>query len=129
MPLIHIHLRKGKRLEFRRALCEQVLSALVSAASAPADSRFCYVHEHEGENVFVHPSYGGVSRTDDAVLIEITLNVGRTLETKQKLYEALVRNLETELGIRPDDVIVSLREVAKENWSFGKGAATYVEPG
>lgn len=106
-----------------------MLSALVSAASAPPDSRFCYVHEHEADNVFVHPSYGGVSRTEDSVLIEITLNAGRSLETKQKLYGALVASLERELGVRPDDVIVCLREVSKENWSFGKGAATYVEGG
>lgn len=106
-----------------------MVSALATAAGAPADSRFCWVHEHEAENVFVHPSYGGVSRTDDSVLIEITLNSGRSLETKQKLYRALAAGLERELGIRPDDAIVCLREVPKENWSFGKGEATYVESG
>jgi 4-oxalocrotonate tautomerase len=29
------------------------------------------------------------------------------------------------LGVRPDDVLVNLVEVSKENWSFGRGLATY----
>jgi hypothetical protein len=28
-------------------------------------------------------------------------------------------------GVRPEDVLVNLVEVAKENWSFGSGIAQY----
>jgi hypothetical protein len=28
-------------------------------------------------------------------------------------------------GVRPEDVFINLVEVAKENWSFGKGVAQY----
>jgi hypothetical protein len=31
------------------------------------------------------------------------------------------------LNIRPDDVVINLVEVVKENWSFGKGIAQYVQ--
>jgi len=59
------------------------------------------------------------------IIIEITLNVGRTVETKKNLYADIVRRLEESADVRPDDVMVSLVEVAKENWSFGGGRATY----
>jgi 4-oxalocrotonate tautomerase len=124
MPLMHIHLIEGRSAGEKRRICEAILAALVSAAKAPADSQFC-IHEHSRENLLVHPSFGGVERSADPVLIEITLNQGRDVETKARLYAAITANLETESGIRPDDVVISLREVPRENWSFGGGRATY----
>jgi 4-oxalocrotonate tautomerase len=32
------------------------------------------------------------------------------------------------LGVWREDVLINLVEVAKENWSFGLGEATYAEP-
>jgi 4-oxalocrotonate tautomerase len=34
-------------------------------------------------------------------------------------------DFQTELHGRPDDVVINLVEVAKENWSFGHGLAQY----
>jgi 4-oxalocrotonate tautomerase len=69
-----------------------------------------------------------VERTNDLLIVEITLNVGRTVEVKRALYAAIAENLQRDPGIRKDDVLVSLIEVTKENWSFGGGRATYAEP-
>jgi len=65
-----------------------------------------------------------VTRSKNAIFIEITLNAGRTLEVKKALYAGIVSRLET-LGVRPDDVVILLIEVTKDNWSFGGGRATY----
>jgi len=65
-----------------------------------------------------------VTRSKNAIFIEITLNAGRTLEVKKALYAGIASRLET-LGVRPDDVVILLIEVTKENWSFGGGRATY----
>jgi len=59
------------------------------------------------------------------VIIQITLNEGRTTELKKAFYKALAERLNRELGIRMEDVFVSLVEVKKENWSFGDGVAQY----
>ena len=40
---------------------------------------------------------------------------------RQKIAELLAQAP----GVRPEDVVISLVEVAKENWSFGNGLATY----
>jgi 4-oxalocrotonate tautomerase len=67
-----------------------------------------------------------VDRSGDLMIIEITLNAGRTLEVKRAMYAAIVERLGA-LGVRPDDVVINLVEVSKENWSFGYGRTTYVE--
>jgi phenylpyruvate tautomerase PptA (4-oxalocrotonate tautomerase family) len=127
MPLVHIHLRAGKNSEYLRAVAEGIHHALVSEANVPADDRFQLIHQYPPETMFHHPSYAGSNRTDDLIIVEITLNAGRTLEVKKQLYAAIARNLQADPGVRTDDVLVSLIEVSKENWSFGRGLATYAE--
>ena len=125
MPLVKIHLRKGKSPEYIRAVADSIHDALVAHANVPADDRFQLVNEYASDDIIAHPSYAGVSRTADLIIIEITLNAGRTLEIKKELYAGIARRLQNDPGVRPDDVLVNLVEVTKENWSFGRGIATY----
>jgi hypothetical protein len=46
---------------------------------------------------------------------------------KRTLYKRLVELLAAEPGIRPEDVVINLVEVGKENWSFGNGIASYAQ--
>ncbi len=125
MPLVHIHLRKGKSAEYLREVGNAIHDALVSQANVPADDRFQLFHQYEADAMISHPSYGGVSRSSDVIIIELTLNAGHTLEIKKALYADIVARLARVVDVRPDDIVISLTEVAKENWSFGKGTATY----
>jgi 4-oxalocrotonate tautomerase len=125
MPLVKIHLRRGKSDEYRRSVADAVHEALVTQANVPVDDRFQLIFEHDGGFVIAHPSYGGVSRSDDLILVEITLNAGRSVEVKKNLYADITARLGRDADVRPDDVVINLVEVTKENWSFGKGKATY----
>ena len=62
-----------------------------------------------------------------SVFVQITLNEGRTTEQKKLLYKNIADGLNKRLGVRPEDVLVNLVEVKKENWSFGNGIAQYVQ--
>ncbi len=66
-----------------------------------------------------------IARTDGVVFVQITLSLGRSLEQKKSLYEAIVKHLAEKPGVRREDVFVNLVEVVKENWSFGNGVAQY----
>jgi hypothetical protein len=44
---------------------------------------------------------------------------------KKLIYRALAERLHRGLGVRMEDVLVSLVEVRKENSSFGNGVAQY----
>lgn len=125
MPLVHIHVRKGKRAEYLRDVADAVHQALVAQANVPADDRFQIIHQHDAEELIANPSYGGVMRSDDLIIIEITLNAGRTVEIKKNLYADIAQRLNGAAGVRADDVLICLTEVTKENWSFGGGRATY----
>jgi 4-oxalocrotonate tautomerase len=125
MPLVRITLRRGHTAEFLRDASNAVHQALVDTANVPADDRFHIIEEVDHGHLIAHPTYGGVERSEDVLFIQITLNVGRTVEVKRALYAEIARRLQDELDVRPDDVLVSLVEVTKENWSFGGGRATY----
>jgi len=125
MPLVEITLRRGKSVEYLRVLGEAVHGALVAQANVPADDRFQIVHQVGEGELIADPSYAAVSRSEDLVVVRITLNVGRTLEVKKNLYADMARRASEAVDLRPDDLLICLVEVARENWSFGKGLATY----
>jgi len=125
MPLVKIHLRRGKNAEYRRSVADAIHEALVAQANVPADDRFQIVCEVDDDAIIAHPSYAGANRSNDLIIIEITLNAGRTLEIKKNLYADIAARLGRAADVRPDDILINLVEVTKENWSFAKGIATY----
>jgi phenylpyruvate tautomerase PptA (4-oxalocrotonate tautomerase family) len=124
MPLVRISLVKGQPAALRRSIGDAVHRALVESVDVPARDRFQLLTEHEPGDLVYDSEYLGIARSDNIVIIQITLNTGRTLEKKRKLYRRIAHNL-GELGVRREDVLINLVEVAKENWSFGNGVASY----
>ncbi len=125
MPLVRISLREGKSAAYRLAIADAVHRAMVEAVNVPPQDRFQVITEHAPDSLVYDPTYLGVDRTDDVVFIQITLNAGRTTELKNALYARIAQYLAESPGVRPQDVLMNLVEVAKENWSFGNGVAQY----
>jgi 4-oxalocrotonate tautomerase len=125
MPLVRIDLLQGKSAEYRRALGNAVHEAMIATIDVPADDRFQIVTEHAPDHFMVDAQYLGIQRSADCVIVQITLNDTRTVDQKRALYKTLADNLNRQLGLRREDVFVSLVEVRKENWSFGNGEAQY----
>lgn len=125
MPLARIDLAKGKSAEYRRTVGEVVYDAMLEVLNVPKDDRFQVINEHEPENFVIDPSYLGIQRTGDCIVIQLTLNAGRGIEQKRGFYKAVADGLHERVGLRREDVFISLVEVAKENWSFGNGEAQY----
>jgi phenylpyruvate tautomerase PptA (4-oxalocrotonate tautomerase family) len=125
MPLVRISLRAGKSEEYKKALADGVHQALVEGAGAPVQDRFQIITEHPAGGLIYDPTYLGIQRTDDIVMVQITLSTGRKLAQKRKLIKRMAEILAEKPGQRPQDLMVSLVEVAWENWSFGNGEAQY----
>lgn len=125
MPLVHISLRTGKPETYRQAIFDSLYRAMRETFNVPEDDQFMTIREHDAANFRYGASYLGVARSDDLVLIQITANNTRTLEQKKALFRRIAELLGESPGIRPEDVFVSLVEVAKENWSLGHGLAQY----
>ena len=127
MPLVRISLRQGKAVEYREKIAAGVHQAMVEAMNVPAQDRFQVITEHSADGLIYVPTYLGIERSEDIVFIQITLNAGRTVDQKRSFYRRTVQLLEKEPGVRPEDVLINLVEVAKENWSFGNGEAQYAQ--
>lgn len=125
MPLVRVSFRKGKPASYRAAIGEAIHRAMIETINVPADDRFQTFTEHPSDGLVYDKKYLGIERTDDVIFIQITLNTGRTLDQKRALYSALAEKLAKDPGLRSEDVLVSLVEVPKENWSFGKGEMSY----
>ena len=128
MPLVRISLRKGRTAEFRRKLGDAIHRALVETIDVPELDRFQILGEHEPGDLVYDPGYLGIARTNDIVIVQITISLGRTLAQKRALFRRIADNLAA-LGLRREDAWINLVEVPKENWSFAHvenaGEASY----
>jgi len=125
MPLVRISLMKGTKKGFAKQLGEIVYRSMADTINVPPKDHFQIITEHDQDSLIYDPEYLDIARTDGVIIIQITLNEGRTVELKKNLYRTLAQRLHQELGVRLEDVFISLVEVKKENWSFGNGLAQY----
>jgi 4-oxalocrotonate tautomerase len=127
MPFVRISVRQGKSPEYRKALGDGVHRAMVEALAVPEDDHFQVITEHPPEGLIYDPRYLDVERTDNVVFIQITLSTGRKPPQKRRFYKRVAELLAQSPGVRPQDVLINLVEVAWENWSFGNGDAHYMD--
>jgi len=127
MPLARIDLPAGKSSEYHRAVGDTVYEAMIGVLNVPKDDRFQIIAEHSSADLVIDPDYLGIHRTADAIVIQVTLNEGRTLEMKKAFYKAVADGLHERVRLRREDVFINLVEVKKENWSFGNGEAQYAQ--
>jgi 4-oxalocrotonate tautomerase len=125
MPLIRISLGAAKSAAYRRAIADGIYAALRETFDVPEHDFFAIITAHEPQDFLFDRTYLDIDRSDDLVIIQMTVSNTRSVEQKKALYRALVGRLQQKPGLRPQDVFINLVEVAKENWSFGNGEAQY----
>jgi 4-oxalocrotonate tautomerase len=125
MPLTRVSLRRGKPAAYRQAILDGIYRAMRAAFDVPDEDRFMTITEHDEDNFSYSKNYLGIARSDDLVMIQLTVSNTRTLEKKKALYRAIVENLTADPGLRAEDILINLVEVLPENWSFGNGIAQY----
>jgi phenylpyruvate tautomerase PptA (4-oxalocrotonate tautomerase family) len=125
MPLTRISLRRGKPSAYRQAIRDGVYAAMRETFDVPEDDRFMLVTEHDEADFVYGAKYLGIARSDDLVIIQLTVSNTRTAAQKKALFKRIAERLANEPGLRPQDVFINLVEVAKENGSFGNGEAQY----
>ncbi|GJI97877.1 hypothetical protein RugamoR57_45950 [Duganella caerulea] len=97
---------------------------MVEAFNVPAKDRFQMIHQHEPHELVFDRDYESPSgpRSDDFVLINITIGKPRSTEMKQAFYRRLVELLAEAPGLRPQDVMVVVSSSQGDDWSFSGGA-------
>jgi phenylpyruvate tautomerase PptA (4-oxalocrotonate tautomerase family) len=125
MPLVRVDIQKHRDPTHARRIGQLIYAAMRQTIGVPEHDNFQILAEHDEQHFIFDPEYLGINRTDNLVVIQITLNEGRTLEQKKNLYKTIAESLNAELAVRLEDVFINLVEVKKENWSFGNGIAQY----
>lgn len=126
MPLTRVSLRRGKPEAYRRAILDSLYQAMRESFVVPDDDRFMTISEHDAADFRYGAGYLGIVRSDDLVMIQLTVSDTRSVAQKMALYRRITQLLGDSPGIRPEDVFINLVEVRPENWSFGHGVAQYV---
>jgi phenylpyruvate tautomerase PptA (4-oxalocrotonate tautomerase family) len=117
MALARIDILEGRTPEEKRALVDAVRAALSEALQTPGDDPIVRLAEYPREQ-FSLPYPDRYS--DRYTLVEVTMFAGRSMDTKRRLYDAIVRRLAT-LGVPSSDVLIVLHEPPMENWAVNGG--------
>src|SRR4029077_14409361 len=125
MPLVRISLLQGQPKSQHARIGDAIHRAMLETINVPPLDRFQIISEHDPADFIFDPGYLNIARTSALVIIQITLNTGRTTEMKKAFYKRVADLLHAEAGLRKEDVMINLVEVSKENWSFGNGEAQY----
>ncbi|MCA1400191.1 tautomerase family protein [Bradyrhizobium sp. BRP56] len=126
MPLTRVSLRRGKPAAYRKAVLESLYRAMRETFDVPEGDRFMTISEHDDSDFVYGADYLGIRRSDDLIIIQITVSNTRPVAQKQKLYRRIAERLTESPGLRAEDIFINLVEVLPENWSFGNGEAQYV---
>jgi phenylpyruvate tautomerase PptA (4-oxalocrotonate tautomerase family) len=121
MPFARIDLIQGKTPAYRAAVADVVYRGIVDVLKAPDGDRFVVINEHAAENLVYDRTFLDMDRSPDFMLIQVTSTVGNNKDLKFAFYQQIADELQSKLGVRPDDIMINMVFVDKEDWSFGKG--------
>lgn len=115
MPTAAIEICRQSTRDEESALIAAVQDAITGALQVPSCTTLIRLFVHEPHR-FGRPQ----DKDDRYTLVSIDCFIGRSLETKRALYQAIVHNL-GRCGIPADHLKVLLREAPRENWAIRGG--------
>lgn len=92
---------------------EVIHACVMEALEYPADKRaHRFFPLEEGE--FLYPA----GRSPRYTILEFSMFEGRSVEAKKRLIRLLFARFESELGIAPADLEITIFETPRHNWGF-----------
>ena len=125
MPLVRIDVPDHLAMGLESQIGDLVYDAMLECLKVPVDDKFQVLTRHAESQIVKPKSYLGIEYSDQLIIIQITLNEGRDTDVKKAFYAKVAHSLHSRLNIRKEDILISLVEVNKENWSFGDGEMQY----
>ncbi|MBN2012498.1 tautomerase family protein [candidate division KSB1 bacterium] len=111
--MIRIYGIREKLNPIKSKLSDVINSCMVDALQFPENKR-----AHRFFPMDVSDFYSPEGRSDAYTIIEISLIEGRTVQAKKKLIHLLFQRIESELGIAPIDVEITVFDSPASNWGF-----------
>jgi len=111
--MIVIYGIKEKLNPIKARLSDVIHGCMQSVLGMPEDKRAHRIVPLERED-FYYP--GG--RSDAYTVIEINMMAGRKPETQKELIKAIFSEVESELGLSPVDIEITIKEQQPYQWGF-----------
>jgi phenylpyruvate tautomerase PptA (4-oxalocrotonate tautomerase family) len=124
MSQVKIYGLRSTLLPRRQLVSDVIHSCVVEAFQYPVSKRF-HRFIYFDEEDFIYPG----DRTEDYIIIEISLFEGRSVAAKKMLYSLLFKRFAETLKIDPNDVEITLTETPKINWGIRGKAGDELELG
>ena len=114
MPLVRVEIIKGKSAEYKKNMLDCIHEGLMESIGIADWDRFQRIIEIDRADFETAPE-----KTDQFMIIEITMFQGRSKEQKKALIDTVTRKLGERLGIAPTDVFIVINDPPNENWGLG----------
>ena len=113
MAQVKIYALKTMLASKKTLISSAIHKSIMAALAYPKEKKF---HRFIGfdDSDFIYPD----DRSDQYIIIEISMFEGRSITAKKTLINQLYSNLATEVGIKPQDIEITLFETPKENWGI-----------
>ncbi|MDQ3657159.1 MAG: tautomerase family protein [Chloroflexota bacterium] len=113
MAQIRIYGRHEHLNAHRDGISNAIHASAMVVLGLPEEKRF---HRFIGLDAadFIHPG----DRSRQYTIIEISMFEGRSVEAKKSLIRLLFERMETECGIEPQDVEITISETPRHNWGI-----------
>ena len=113
MSQIKIYALRQTLDQHKAQLSDAIHRALVESLHYPEEKKFQRFIALEHDD-FIYPN----DRSENYLIIEISMFEGRTTETKKHFIQTLFSNIEKQCGIAGQDVEITIFETPKSNWGI-----------
>ncbi|MDE1994549.1 MAG: tautomerase family protein [Rhizobiaceae bacterium] len=124
MPFLRIDAYRGRSKSEVADLLDTIHRAVVEAFEVPERDRYQLYQEHDADHFIVQDTGLGIDRSRRTIVISM-VSRPRETERKQLFYALLVEKLGP-LGLKPEDIMVSIVVNGDADWSFGLGRAQFL---
>ena len=113
MPVVKVSMLEGKTPEYKKTVLDSIHDGLVESIGIEDWDRFQRVEEFP-KGDFEKPDF----KSEDFMIIELSIFPGRTKEMKGRLIDCICGNLNNRLSVDPADVFIVINEPPLEKWGI-----------
>jgi 4-oxalocrotonate tautomerase family enzyme len=113
MAQVKIYGNKAQLATHKQSLSDAIHSCIVEVLQLPPEKRFHRFFGLESGD-FIYPD----DRSQQYIIIEISMFEGRSTETKKNLIRLLLSRIKDDLNINPHDVEITIFETPRHNWGI-----------
>ncbi|MFT3662176.1 MAG: tautomerase family protein [Gordonia sp. (in: high G+C Gram-positive bacteria)] len=119
MPHAQIEVRRRWSHDDEIALIDAVHDSLVAAFRIPENDKHIRLVVHEPHRFAAPPN---LAQPEYLTMVHVDCFAGRTVDAKRALYREIVDRFAA-LGIPPECVSITVRDIPTENWGIRGGQA------